>query len=116
MGPLFVRWGRWTHMLLLAAATSGLTDCALADARTSADYLIDTWQAEHGLPQSTVTCMTQTRDASLWLGTFNSLKRLDGVCSLVFGAHRSQGLRPRKPKGLPPRRTSQDHRETETTR
>jgi ligand-binding sensor domain-containing protein/signal transduction histidine kinase len=93
MPPLSVRWGRLTRLLLLAAVGSSLTGFARADSRSSSDYLIDTWQAEHGLPQNTVTCITQTRDGYLWLGTFNGLARFDGVRFVVFGAHNTPELK-----------------------
>jgi signal transduction histidine kinase/ligand-binding sensor domain-containing protein len=48
------------------------------------DYTIDTWQVEEGLPQVSVTAITQTPDGYLWLGTFNGLARFDGVRFTVF--------------------------------
>jgi ligand-binding sensor domain-containing protein len=42
-------------------------------------YLHTVWTTEHGLPQNSVTAITQTPDGYLWLGTFGGLARFDGV-------------------------------------
>ena len=47
-------------------------------------YRIDSWHSEDGLPQSSVTCIAQTREGYLWLGTFGGLARFDGVKFKVF--------------------------------
>jgi len=57
------------------------------------EYLVDAWQVEDGLPQNTVTCMTQTRDGYLWLGTYAGLVRFDGARFVVFGAHNTRAIR-----------------------
>ena len=40
-------------------------------------YAIDTWTTADGLPQSSVTSITQTRDGYLWLGTFSGLTNME---------------------------------------
>lgn len=62
-------------------------------AGATSDYLTDVRQAEDGLPQNTVTCITQTRDGYLWLGTLNGVARFDGVRFVVFGAHNTPELK-----------------------
>ncbi|HAB16340.1 MAG TPA: hypothetical protein DCE44_07805, partial [Verrucomicrobiales bacterium] len=57
------------------------------------EYLITRWQAEDGLPQSTVTSVVQTRDGYLWLGTLNGLARFDGIRFMVLGAHNTPALK-----------------------
>jgi len=52
---------------------------ALAAFREPLPYRIDSWHSEDGLPQSSVTAITQTRDGFLWIGTFGGLARFDGV-------------------------------------
>jgi len=42
-------------------------------------YRTTSWQAEQGLPQSSVTCVAETRDTFLWVGTFGGLARFDGA-------------------------------------
>ena len=51
----------------------------------AAPFLVRTWQTEQGLPNNTVTAVTQTRDGYLWLGTDEGLARFDGVHCRVFG-------------------------------
>jgi ligand-binding sensor domain-containing protein len=53
-----------------------------APARTP---VIRSWGTEKGLPQNTVTAITQTRDGYLWLGTHDGLARFDGVRFEPFG-------------------------------
>jgi ligand-binding sensor domain-containing protein/signal transduction histidine kinase len=58
--------------------------CPAESAPGNAEYLSETWRAEDGLPQNTVTCLTQTRAGYLWLGTQQGLVRFDGVRFRVF--------------------------------
>jgi ligand-binding sensor domain-containing protein/signal transduction histidine kinase len=59
----------------------------------ASEYLVNSWSAEDGLPQNTVTCITQTRDGYLWLGTLNGVARFDGIRFVVFGAHNTAELK-----------------------
>jgi signal transduction histidine kinase/ligand-binding sensor domain-containing protein len=69
------------------------------------DYLIDPCDTddehpENNLPNSTVTCIAQTWDRYLWVGTYGGLARFDGVRFITFdhfnqpaiGHSRIQGL------------------------
>ena len=49
-----------------------------------ADYLIDVWDTENDLPNSSVTALAQTRDGYLWVGTYNGLARFDGVKFVTY--------------------------------
>lgn len=53
-------------------------------AAETSDFLIDTWQTEDGLPDSSVTALAQTPDGYLWIGTYNGLARFDGVRFVTF--------------------------------
>lgn len=53
-----------------------------ADAR--AQYKIDAWTTEHGLPQSTVSSVTQTPDGFIWFATLGGLVRFDGIRFRVY--------------------------------
>lgn len=67
--------------LLLAAPTAfGAKPTFVGDQ----EYLIDTWEAEDGLPENSAMAMAQTRDGYLWFGTLNGLVRFDGVKLTVF--------------------------------
>ena len=67
--------------------------CGTPDARAThgepprlevTQYKIDGWQTEHGLPQTTVQSMFQSRDGALWVGTGGGLARFDGVRFATF--------------------------------
>ena len=47
-------------------------------------YLTDVWTADDGLPDSSVTAISQTPDGYLWIGTYNGLVRFDGLRFVVF--------------------------------
>lgn len=58
-----------------------------------APYHIDTWQTDQGLPHSTVTCLAQTADGYLWLGTHNGLVRFDGLRFKVFDENNTPAIK-----------------------
>jgi len=53
----------------------------LGQSRSSraADWLVDAWRVEEGLPDNIVDAIAQTPDGYLWLGTQGGLVRFDGV-------------------------------------
>jgi signal transduction histidine kinase/ligand-binding sensor domain-containing protein len=51
---------------------------------TNAQYRIDTWTTDNGLPQNSVTGLTQTRDGYIWFTTNDGLVRFDGLRFKVF--------------------------------
>ena len=59
---------------------------------TSAQYRIDQWTADDGLPQNSVYEIVQTRDGYLWLATLDGLARFDGVRFQVFNKSNSAGI------------------------
>lgn len=68
---------------LLATALLGIAGAAPVGTN-SHDFLIDNWQTDDGLPQSSVLSIAQTPDGYLWLATFDGLARFDGVRFTVF--------------------------------
>src|SRR3974390_3014707 len=44
-----------------------------------ADYRVDLWTTDQGLPQNTVQSLHQTQDGYLWVGTQSGLARFDGL-------------------------------------
>ena len=75
------------HLALLAAAAATVdatSAVALDPSRKVADYLIDFWQEDAGLPQKFVYVIRQTSDGYLWIGTRGGLARFDGVRFTVF--------------------------------
>lgn len=66
-----------------------------AGAQTPPDggnWVVDAWQADAGLPHNSVTCILQTQDGYLWVGTLNGLARFDGVRFTSFRVADSVGL------------------------
>jgi len=55
-------------------------------ATLQAGYSIRVWQAEDGLPQNSITAVTQTHDGYVWIGTYGGLARFDGDRFRIFDA------------------------------
>jgi signal transduction histidine kinase/ligand-binding sensor domain-containing protein len=72
-------------LLLYFAVTSFCT------AQTNS-YVIQQWNVEDGLPQSTVRCITQTQDGYIWVGTWNGLARFDGIRMTIFKSSNTPAL------------------------
>jgi signal transduction histidine kinase/ligand-binding sensor domain-containing protein len=49
-----------------------------------AQYRLDTWTTDNGLPQSSITGLTQTPDEYLWLTTNDGIVRFDGNRFRIF--------------------------------
>jgi len=62
-----------TLLLTLAATTNAI-----------AQNWMDTWTTDNGLPQNSVTGLTQTPDGYIWFTTNDGLVRFDGVHFKVF--------------------------------
>jgi ligand-binding sensor domain-containing protein len=70
-----------------------LTDAWSQTPSASANWVVDVWQAEAGLPHNAVTAVLQTWDGYLWIGTSNGLARFDGVRFTTFRSPDTPGLR-----------------------
>ncbi len=57
-----------------------------------AQYHIDSWTTDNGLPQNSVRAILQTRDGYLWLGTNDGLVRFDGVRFTTFNRANLPGM------------------------
>lgn len=69
-------------VMMLAAATP----------TAHAQYQIESWTTDNGLPQNTVSSIVQTLDGYLWLATLDGLVRYDGVRFTVFNKSNSKGI------------------------
>ena len=49
-----------------------------------AQFVVDSWTAENGLPQNSVLSVRQTSDGYLWFSTYDGLVRFDGLRFTVF--------------------------------
>lgn len=82
-------WGRvarrggvgWWLLLtgLGALAATSATLAAAAPVSLGPAVQIETWDTEDGLPHNSVTCVLQSSQGYLWLGTHNGLVRTDGI-------------------------------------
>lgn len=59
---------------------------------TAAQYRVESWTTDNGLPQNSVRSITQTRDGYLWLTTFDGLVRFDGLHFTIFDKSNTKGL------------------------
>ncbi|HEX3397738.1 MAG TPA: two-component regulator propeller domain-containing protein [Steroidobacteraceae bacterium] len=57
---------------------------ALDPALKLSQYVLDNWQIQQGLPQSSAQAIARTPDGYLWVGTQEGLARFDGVRFVVF--------------------------------
>lgn len=77
---------RWPAQTIL------LLTCLRIAVPANAQYTVDYWTTDNGLPQNSVTAITQTRDGYLWLATFDGLVHYDGVRFTVFDKSNTKGL------------------------
>jgi len=72
----FTQLAMW--WLLLTLAIWMQTSSARSESKLG-DFTITRWTRENGLPDNSVTCVMQTRDGFLWIGTDKGLARFDGL-------------------------------------
>ena len=58
----------------------------------SAEFAIETWRTDNGLPQNTITAVLQTRQGYIWAGTYNGIAQFDGLRFTIFDSSHSSGL------------------------
>ena len=75
---------QWPGWLLACAVWLWL--CVPA---AQAQYRIDRWTTNEGLPQNSITSLTQTRDGYLWMTTNDGLVCFDGVRFTIFNRNNS---------------------------
>jgi len=84
--------GIWITFISTLGFVCLLTPFAQAQPAES-EWVTESWQADTGLPHSSITALAQTLDGYLWLGTSNGLVRFDGVRFTTFRAMDHPGLR-----------------------
>ena len=57
-----------------------------------AQYRLDTWTTDNGLPHNAIRAMRQTRDGYLWVSTIYGIARFDGVRFRVFNKANTPGI------------------------
>jgi ligand-binding sensor domain-containing protein len=70
----------WLLVVLLTAPVS------------RAQYQVDNWTTDNGLPQNVIRDVCQTPDGYLWLATMDGLVRFDGVHFTVFNRSNTPGI------------------------
>ena len=71
----------WLWLCVFSAVSSAMGNAADS---SGSSFIVDSWGAEQGLPQSSVSSVIQTKDGYLWLGTLNGLVRFDGNGFTIF--------------------------------
>ncbi len=66
-------------MFLLLLFSSSVYVSGLNPRKKVTQYTLTTWQAKDGLPQETITAVTQTSDGAMWIGAPSGLIRFDGT-------------------------------------
>ncbi len=56
-------------------------------------YVRQSWKTENGLPQNTITAITQTPDGFMWLGSKEGLIRFDGKQFIEFNSKNTKALK-----------------------
>src|SRR5690349_12566993 len=72
------------HRQALAAVLGFVLPALGAVESASLDLRVRHWTTEQGLPQNRISCLKQTRDGYLWIGTWFGLVRFDGIRFTVF--------------------------------
>lgn len=84
---------RWlARLLFIVLAMTSLHAEELAPSG-DADYVVDFWRTEQGLPHNMVSAILQTRDGYLWVGTADGLARFDGLNFTHIGDETAAGLK-----------------------
>jgi diguanylate cyclase (GGDEF)-like protein len=83
---------KFRRPLRCAALFSLLLFCPFTTSEVRAQYRFDHYTTSNGLPQNTVSAITQTRDGYLWFATYDGLVRYDGVNFTIFDKGNAAGL------------------------
>jgi signal transduction histidine kinase/ligand-binding sensor domain-containing protein len=76
---------RWEQGVIRFILMAGLLGAVTVRAQSiGPEYLTDVWTGDNGLPNSSVTDITQTPDGYLWVGTYNGLVRFDGARFVTY--------------------------------
>ena len=91
----------WRALVTLAAlALVAVNAHAEMDTATAPRYDVRTWQTEDGLPRNTITCIAQSADGYLWLGTPFGVFRFDGLSFVRLEERGAASLSPQRTRAL----------------
>ena len=85
---------RWWRLAIKAAVTwiAGILIMNCVGAAIAAQYRLNGWTAENGLPQNVIRGIAQTPDGYLWIATLDGAARFDGVRFTVFNKSNTPGI------------------------
>ena len=94
MTPGCIQTWRVAHPLHLhlAAHLCWVLVAVLSPSAAPAEYHIDSWTTDNGLPQNVIRDVCQTPDGYLRLATMDGLVRFDGVHFAVFNRSNTPGI------------------------
>jgi signal transduction histidine kinase/ligand-binding sensor domain-containing protein len=85
------------YALLLAFSFRALADDGATPVKNlQSEYIVDSWQAEDGLPDNFINEIARTPDGYLWIATFNGLARFNGTDFVVFDPANTPQLESRR--------------------
>ena len=87
-----VRLNQLNFLRLLQCIAVASLLCSSASIEARAQYRFDHFTNRNGLPQNTVSAITQTTDGYLWFATYDGLVRYDGLRFTVFDKGNTPGL------------------------
>lgn len=79
-------------LCLLAARAFSASLPTLDPSKKLAQYSLDIWQDNHGLPQNAVQALAQTPDGYMWIGMEEGLARFDGVRFQVYNENNTPAI------------------------
>jgi len=83
-------------MLCVASVLVLLPHRSLAQAQ----YRLNVWSADDGLPQNVVRGIAQTPDGYLWIATFDGIARFDGLRFDIFNKSNTPGINTNRFSGM----------------
>ncbi len=84
---------KYRLVLLLLIIISSVTTAISGSTKKIDQYVRQSWKTENGLPQNTITAITQTSDGFIWLGSKEGLIRFDGREFIEFNSKNTKALK-----------------------
>ena len=84
----------WMLFSAVSASPADLAPGAVKDLQ--AEYVVDSWQTENGLPDNFINDVARSPDGYLWIATFNGLARFNGIEFVTFDPQNNPPLESRR--------------------
>src|ERR1700747_1168778 len=90
--PISTKWSERfvPKFWLICLAALCLLNCI--GTAMAAQYRLQAWTVDNGLPQNVIRGVAQTPDGYLWITTLDGLARFDGVRFTVFNKSNTSGI------------------------